>query len=119
MAQLLITGTREGREDVWGILEAYVAAYGKPSRMIVGCARGVDSSAFDWARVSGVETLAFAADWVARGLFAGPERNARMVAACRPGDHCLAFPHVDPAKRRGTTDCYTKAQAAGLICWWL
>lgn len=49
------------------------------------------------------------ADFAARGPKAGPERNARMVAA--GANLCLAFP--GPGSR-GTWDCVRKAADAGI-----
>jgi hypothetical protein len=115
VTQLLITGTREGRPDVEGLLEAYVAVYGMPERVIVGDATGVDAQAAEFFRMRGAEVhVEFATGaWPA----AGPQRNARMVGMCRRGDHCIAFPHPDPNRRKGTDGCLAMARAAGLV-WW-
>jgi hypothetical protein len=117
MTQLLITGTREGRHDVEGLLEAYVAVYGIPERVIVGDATGVDAQAAEFFRRAGfgwwVHVEPATGEWPA----AGPQRNSRMVGMCKRGDHCIAFPHPDPAKRKGTNGCLAMARAAGLV-WW-
>lgn len=119
MTQLLVTGTRHGRHDVWDLLDAYVAVYGYPDRIIVGDAPGVDAQAATFFRQRGygfrVHVEPATGEWPA----AGPRRNTRMVGMCVRGDHCIAFPHPDKGKRKGTTNCYSLAMAAGLQGWWL
>lgn len=116
--QLLVTGSREGREDVWYWLDRWVARYGQPSRLILGDARGVDMQ----ARVWGMRTLGrervhveYVPDWRdetgALDPQAGPRRNQRMVDLAHARDWCLAFP---TPKSRGTWDCVERADAAGL-----
>lgn len=121
MPRLLVTGTRHGRTDVWGYLDAYLATYGAPEQVIVGDATGVDAqvATFFRERNLGASVEVFRADWAKHGNAAGPKCNTEMVGRCSRGDHCIAFPHPDHDKRRGTTGCYTMAMAAGLIGWWL
>lgn len=125
MTQLLITGTREGRTDVRHYLAAYLANYPAPTLCIIGgdlndgvCSqRGVDLQATEYLRSVGLLVHVEYALWPDPA--AGPQRNVRMVAMCQRGDHCLAFPHHDPTKQRGTRNCFNLANAAGLKAWWL
>lgn len=84
------------------------------SAVVVGRAPGVDAQAEALAKEMGFVIDPHPADW-SRGRRAGPERNARMVATCGPGDVCLAWPDADSV---GTYDCARKAAAAGLRVIW-
>lgn len=80
-----------------------------------GGADGVDKVAALWAvaRASlgiAVEPHSIApADWAAHGKYAGPKRNAAMVAL--GADLCLAFPRKDS---KGTWGCIRLAADAGI-----
>lgn len=78
--------------------------------IIEGGARGADRLARHWAEhpygCAVVET--YEADWENQGSFAGPARNARMLAEGRP-DLVIAFPGG-----RGTADMMRKARKAGV-----
>jgi len=112
--QLLVSGTRHGRSDVWTELDAWLAAHGRPSLVIAGGARGVDSQAADWARARGLplrEVPVLDDEWRDLGLGAGHARNRVMVELCQPGDHLVAFPL---GRSPGTRGCVDLACAAGL-----
>jgi hypothetical protein len=49
---------------------------------------------------------------------AGPHRNQGMVDALPWPTVCLAFPIGGAIRSRGTFDCATRAQRAGLPVWW-
>lgn len=60
------------------------------THMILGCARGVDTIALEYAKTHSIPYTREEADWDKFGLGAGPERNARMLSH-RP-DIVIAFP---------------------------
>jgi hypothetical protein len=76
--------------------------------IIEGGANGADHWAFMWARLCGVPTERFEADWENQGSFAGPARNKRMLDEGKP-DLIIAFPGG-----RGTADMVKKARRAGV-----
>lgn len=76
--------------------------------IIEGGALGADRLAQDWAIGSGVSVETHEADWENQGSFAGPARNARMLAEGKP-DLVIAFPGG-----RGTADMMRKARKAGV-----
>ena len=113
----VITGTRDGRADVWEALDLYRALFGDPYLVLGGdlndgraSQRGVDLQAYQWARARGVHGIIELAFWDAGN--AGPPRNTRMVRHAPAGHHLLAFPAV---RSRGTWDCFRKGQKARLL----
>jgi hypothetical protein len=79
--------------------------------VIEGGAPGADRLAREWSRMvakGGPDVETFEADWENHGSFAGPMRNARMLAEGRP-DVVVAFPGG-----RGTADMVKKARRAGV-----
>lgn len=79
--------------------------------VIEGGASGADRLAREWARMvakGGPDVETFEADWENQGSFAGPMRNARMLAEGKP-DLVIAFPGG-----RGTADMVKKAWRAGV-----
>lgn len=83
----------------------------RPITLIVhGGAPGADQLADEWAKERRVWRDVFAADWQTLGPKAGPERNARMVAAGAHG--CVSFPGGP-----GTADCRRRCEAAGIPVW--
>lgn len=76
--------------------------------LIEGGALGADRLAQDWANGTGIPVETYEADWENQGSFAGPARNARMLAEGRP-DLVIAFPGG-----RGTADMMRKARKAGV-----
>jgi hypothetical protein len=113
MTRILLTGSRDWR-DLDGMVAALVDAWrdlGKPTRPVLvhGACRGADTMADQLWRLWGWPTESHPADWSRFGVFAGPRRNAVMVAA--GADLCLAFPAPGS---RGTWDCVRRAQTAGI-----
>lgn len=78
------------------------------SCVIEGGAAGADHLAMAWALERGVGHEQYLADWEAQGSFAGPARNAQMLAEGKP-DLVIAFPGG-----RGTADMVKKARKAGV-----
>lgn len=100
-------------EFIWGLPEG--------SRVVSGGADGVDSTAAKAAKERGLEIEEIPVtkdDWARFGKFAGPRRNARIVAACDElvafwslckKRHCTRFqPHIT----HGTDDAMGQARAA-------
>lgn len=78
------------------------------NEVIEGGARGADQLAHDWAKLNGVQTIAYLADWETYGYGAGPRRNQRMIDEGKP-DLVIAFPGG-----KGTADCVARARKAGI-----
>lgn len=76
--------------------------------IIEGGALGADRLGRQWANNAGVPVETYEADWDHQGSFAGPARNARMLAEGRP-NLVIAFPGG-----RGTADMVRKARRAGV-----
>lgn len=71
-----------------------------------GACRGADESAAQIARILGVETDAYPADWDTHGKAAGPIRNREMLQGA---DLLLALPGG-----RGTENCKKTARELGV-----
>jgi hypothetical protein len=119
VVNLLITGTRAGRPDVWWYLGVFLHKHGMPDKVVLGDARGVDTQATRWARrhVSHDRIIIERAAWRdpltgLRDSYGGHKRNQKMVDHCGPGDWCLAFPH--PQRSPGTLDCIERAKLRGM-----
>jgi len=76
--------------------------------IIQGGAGGADRCAKNWAYQAGINCQTYEADWESYGSFAGPKRNAEMLAHSQP-DLVIAFPGG-----RGTADMVRKARKAGV-----
>lgn len=116
--RILVTGSRELSPASEGIvIDALRMAHGDAFQLdrhgeivlVHGAAAGIDRLAAEIAERAGWALEAHRADWEGRGKIAGPERNARMVAA--GADICLAFPR---SGSRGTWDCIRRAADAGI-----
>lgn len=109
--RVLVCGGRDYQDSrrVYAVLDKLHAEAGIDC-IIEGGARGADALARSWAEhpygCGHVET--YEADWESQGTFAGPARNARMLAEGRP-DVVIAFPGG-----RGTADMVRKARRAGV-----
>ena len=68
--------------------------------LIHGGARGADLIADEYARIMGVQTVEFAANWTFHKRAAGPIRNQNMIRFIKP-DLVLAF-HSNLKKSKGT-----------------
>jgi hypothetical protein len=108
---LLVTGAREGHPFVLPVLEGWVQRRGKPSRLHVGNARGVDLQATRWARRLGVPCDPLEAPWDDLGDAAGMLRNEWLVDEAPAGTVCLGFP---VGRSPGTRGCMRLALRKGL-----
>jgi hypothetical protein len=75
--------------------------------IVSGGARGVDRIAAQYAKIAGLETKEFIADWERHGKMAGFIRNTQIVDYC---DELIAFWDM---KSKGTADSIRRAQEAG------
>lgn len=86
--------------------------------LIHGAARGADSLAEEWAKVRGIETEAFPAEWERYGKAAGYLRNKAMLIRLMDQDFLgreigvVAFPGGT-----GTANMIQQTEAAGLLVW--
>lgn len=103
---------REQKERVSRVLDRAVTVFGIEF-IAQGCAPGADSTARTWAHAKGFPCADFAADWMAEGFAAGPNRNRRMLAAVNVNpEHppiVISFPGG-----AGTHDMCEIARAVGL-----
>jgi hypothetical protein len=111
--KIIVSGSRQGFsfDDVADILDVCVRMGFRFDEMLVGDARGVDALALRWARVKGVSSIVYPADWKKHGKAAGPIRNAEMVS---DGDLLIAFwdgfsrgtkNTIDLARQKGIPVC--------------
>ena len=106
--RVLVCGGRDytDKARVFAVLDKLDGEAGI-DRIIEGGAKGADTWAAQWGGSRGIlET--YEADWESQGTFAGPARNARMLAEGKP-DLVIAFPGG-----RGTADMVRKARKAGV-----
>lgn len=86
--------------------------------LIHGAARGADSLAEEWAKVRGIETEAFPAEWEKYGKAAGYLRNKAMLIRLMDREFLgreigvVAFPGGT-----GTANMIQQTEEAGLLVW--
>jgi len=122
--RILVTGWRFWPRPAAYVVRSTLAMVAAPALLagqavvvIEGkCPRGgVDDYAFEWAMShvdSNVHSIRMPAQWDLFGKAAGSRRNQDMVD--RGADICLGFPGPPIRKTSGTTDCMTRASAAGI-----
>lgn len=81
----------------------------KPTLILSGGARGIDTAGERWARRRGVEVACCEANWGEHGVAAGPIRNQQMV------DNADALVLIWDGKSRGSRDVLTRAQEKKLV----
>lgn len=109
MSRVLVCGGRDFTDRGWLFATLDSLAKERPITFVIhGCASGADAMAGEWATMRGIDSEKYVAAWRTRGAAAGPERNARMLAAGRP-DAVIAFPGG-----RGTADMVRRASVAGV-----
>lgn len=122
MTRLLVTGSRvfKNRKQIRAELaKLYIACGhtgGLPLVVVEGGAQGADTIASKWAwemmqEGYWIESETHFAEWAKHGKAAGPRRNAAMVDL--GADLCVAF-YAKNAENKGTNDCATRAERAGI-----
>lgn len=112
MKTWLICGGRDYKDQSqfnW-CMDHLIKDRGLPTKIIHGNARGADTLAAEWAERMNLEVQAFPADWDAHGVFAGPQRNQKMLDEGKP-ELVVAFP---TKKSTGTWDMVRKAKKVGV-----
>jgi len=117
--RIIVTGSRKWKDfrTIYDALDLEYAAWlptRRPGEMFIvvhGKAKGADTIAKEWAQTKGgyADEEGHEAHWDLLGLFAGEERNGRMVA--KGANKCLGFP-IGIA--RGTRNCMRLAREAGI-----
>lgn len=119
--KVLITGDRHWTDPqpidvvIHGLLVT-CRAKGVTLTVLHGNARGVDSLADTWKRLSDVDVRPFPADWAKYPKAAGPIRNRQMLDE-KP-DLVVAF-HDELDGSKGTKDCVNEAVKRGIPVWHL
>lgn len=115
--RVIVTGSRKVTPEQRAYVEKVLTTELKPCNggpqitIVHGAAPGVDTVADRWAqRTIYTTSEPHVADWCTHGYYAGPTRNAEMVAT--GADLCIAFP--DRRSHRGTSDCIGRAIGAGI-----
>jgi hypothetical protein len=80
------------------------------SRIVVGCAMGVDRWAVEWCKRTGMPYKVYTANWKKYGRAAGHLRNSDMIAV---SDKVLAF---WDNHSKGTLDAIKKAEEFSKLC---
>ena len=107
--RICVTGGREFKDEafVWQTLDRLYAE--NPIGEIgLGCARGVDRFAWQWAKARGIYWKRYLANWGELGRAAGAIRNGVMLSDFVP-DLLVVFPGGI-----GTTNCARLARKKGI-----
>lgn len=80
----------------------------QPTRVLCGCADGIDDAGQRWAHANGIPVEYHPADWTRHGRAAGPLRNRQMAA------HADALVLIWDGKSRGSDSMLNEARAARL-----
>jgi hypothetical protein len=117
---LVVTGSRQGRNDTWKVLDEWVKVHGDPVLVIVGDAHGVDAQVRDWATSHGYEYQCLKVNHALKSPRMFLDRNERMIdyALTRAGNSPRAVRLVALPVRasRGTHHCYNTGRKAGIKC---
>jgi hypothetical protein len=81
----------------------------KVSEVVTGGQRGADADGEDWARMRGIKTKVFPADWDAHGRSAGPRRNRQIAEYVGSTGTCVIFPGGN-----GTISMLNEASKSGM-----
>jgi hypothetical protein len=112
---LIVSGSRDGipQAYVWKVLDRYAERVARPSVVIHGACRGVDTAAGEWARSRKINIDPHPVDWLdERGRVVksrGPIRNEKMA---KLGTHCLVIRHPSS---NGSQDMEARARRHGLV----
>jgi hypothetical protein len=103
--RICVTGGRDYKEEERTYERLNLIHFTTPIiELGVGCARGLDAFALQWAIDNQISYRRYIADWDAIGTEAGCLRNGVMLVDFKP-DRLLVFPGGT-----GTTDCARKAR---------
>ena len=93
MSRILVCGGRhyQNRNNVFHVLNKLYLRPPSISCIIDGMASGADTFGFEWAKLNGITSQRFPADWASYGSRAGSLRNTEMLAHGKP-DSIVAFP---------------------------
>lgn len=88
--KVAIVGSRSISDQMFVeyLFNCFLYIFGKPTKIISGGARGIDSFAEDFAHTSNIELQVFRPDWSKYGKKAGFVRNEDIIKNC---DICLAI----------------------------
>lgn len=103
--KLLVTGSRAWTDGelLYAILDEVTREWDEVF-LVVGDARGADTTALAWAKDRGHHGKVFKARWESEGKGAGPLRNQRMIDANHDIQAAVAFFQTGE-KNAGTKDC--------------
>ncbi len=106
--KVLVCGGRDFK-DFESVNEELTWLAGEHSLEIIhGGAKGADSLAGEWARLTSTPCKVFKADWAKYGRAEGPIRNKQMLIEGKP-DLVIAFPGG-----KGTANMVKQAREAGI-----
>jgi hypothetical protein len=107
--KVIVCGGRnyDNKARVFDALDSFHRVHGI-SLLTHGDALGADRLADEWARVRGIDRVAFPANWTGRGRPAGHYRNRLMLLTMKPA-WVIAFP--GGAGTAGMIDIAVKAGA--------
>lgn len=79
--KLIIAGSRSLSSAMYvDLIDSLILEYGlKPTEIVSGCAKGIDTLGEIWARENSIPIKKFPADWDTFGKSAGPRRNQQMA----------------------------------------
>lgn len=79
--KLIIAGSRSLSSAMYvDLIDFLIIDYGlKPTEIVSGCAKGIDTLGEIWALENSIPIKKFPADWNTFGKAAGPKRNQQMA----------------------------------------
>lgn len=109
--KLIIAGSRYLTEPFYiDMIGAAIAEHGwKPSRVLSGRAKGIDTLGEIWARENDIPVDPFPADWSVHGKAAGPIRNRQMA------ENAEALLLIRRKDSRGSLSMLNEARRLGLL----
>ena len=109
--KLIIAGSRSLSSAMYvDLIDFLIIDYGlKPTEIVSGCAKGIDTLGEIWALENSIPIKKFPADWDKYGKKAGYIRNNKMA---KYATHCVVF---WDGKSKGTEMMIKLAKENGLI----
>lgn len=108
---LAIVGSRAIKTSIEEDVTEFIVKCGlKPTLIVSGGAKGVDTSAMLYAKKYDIPFKTFLPEWEKHGKKAGLLRNTDIIKAAT---HVIAFPEKDGGK--GTRDSIRKAKQLGKV----